>query len=60
MVRCSVVFENSEKLIDGIKTFRNLVSKKKCGCIAEILRIKNGFKDFVNVNNTNNKNIDLI
>ena len=43
-MRCSVVFENSEKLCVGIKTFRNLVSKKKCGCIAEILRIKMDLK----------------
>ena len=43
LVRCSVVFENSNDLLNGIETFANLVSNNKTRCIHKILRIKNGF-----------------
>ena len=46
LVRCSVVFKNSKDLMHGVNTFIDLVDSGKAGTISEIVRIKNGFKDF--------------
>ena len=53
LVRCSVVFDNSKDLLNGIRTFNRLVTANETGCIIEILRIKNGFKDFKNLSDKN-------
>ena len=50
LVRCSIVFKNSKELLDGMQRFSKLIPYES-GCISRISRVKNGFEDFVNVNN---------
>ena len=50
-VRCSVTFETSKELYNGLNSFINKVNLGETGCITKICRIKNGLKDIKNWKN---------
>ena len=50
VVRCSVTFNTCKELIDGLNKFVDRVKQGKAGCIKQIVRCKNGFKKYENLN----------
>ena len=53
LLRCSITFENSESLLNGLNKIINEINNGKIEGIKKILRIKNGFKDILNWKNFN-------
>eukprot|EP01083_Nonionella_stella_P159988 522522_1 len=45
--RCSLVFGSIRSLLDGLRLFINKVSHYKAGNIIDIIRVKNGFKEYL-------------
>ena len=43
-VRCSITFDTSEEMFDGINKFMQFVSQKQAKCVIKVLRLKNSFK----------------
>mmetsp|Transcript_40561 Transcript_40561/g.66645 ORF Transcript_40561/g.66645 Transcript_40561/m.66645 type:complete len:944 (+) Transcript_40561:110-2941(+) len=46
IIRCTITFKSIESMLAMIKKFETLVQEQKCGCLKEIMRIKNGFIDY--------------
>ena len=58
LVRGSVVFENCKDMVNGINLFINMFKDNKTvDCIKGIVRIKNGFNDFKELDNNDNDKI---
>eukprot|EP01084_Bolivina_argentea_P318162 551712_1 len=58
VLRCTLIFENVYNLLKTLKEFEYKVNNNKCGIIKEIIRVKNGFKNW-NSNNPNYCDIKL-
>ena len=52
-LRCSVTFNNVNELFNGLIKFIDFVKNGKCGCVIQIVRIKNGFTNILNWDNVN-------
>lgn len=57
ILRCSVSFDNIKDMVAAMKQFENALKKqdsnvsdtenRSCGCIVDVVRIKNGFNDIL-------------
>ena len=52
-LRCSVTFKNVEDLYNALIRVMSLVKNGECGCVIDILRIKNGFNNILKWDNVN-------
>ena len=44
-LRCSITYNNTQSLLNGLNKFVNSISNNEISCLLEIKRIKNGFKN---------------